>query len=395
MLLLHGALGYNVFAHPVLFCLCPFFLTGCLSPVHDRRRRLYILAYALGAGALAAGPVRGVLGADAILQQVIACLLLGGITAAPWLMIFRQGRRRFITSLLACILSLLPPVGTNALPNPFMTAGYLFPGTGHAGLILIASLIILPAQLTAKARFGFVVFFVSISFVSNMLYHTPAPPDDWQALNTTFTDFYDDPIGERNARVTTIRENITAELLHGAKVIITPETLLGISTPGLAPQIDLLSARAKRHEATVLIGLVERTPGSLENTLLILGQNPGRYNARQPAPLVMWNLWPTTGFRAHWFRSGVREIAGKRTALLICWEELVPWPMLISSFQDPEIIVSASNHGWAEPGSRIWDYQSLNARALARLYGLPLLRAVNLPPREASPDGNDAHKEFQ
>jgi apolipoprotein N-acyltransferase len=276
-----------------------------------------------------------------------------------------------------------------------MTAGYYFPGTGYVGLILIASLIILPAQLTAKARFGFMVFLVSISFLSNMLYHTPAPPDDWQALNTTFTDFYDDPIEERNMRVKAIRAEITAHLLNGTRVIITPETVLGLYSPGLAPQVRLLEARAKRHDATLLIGVVRKTDGGLENSLLILGRQADRYGARQPVPLVMWNLWPTTGFRAHWFRSGVREIDGKRTALLICWEELVPWPMLLSSFGDPEIIVSASNHGWAEAGSRIWDYQSLNARALARLYGLPLLRAVNLPQQRASPDGNDGRRGFQ
>jgi len=338
-----------------------------------------------GASALAIRPVSDVLGDGAILEQIVAWLLLGLTSAIPWLIIHGQGKTRLFTSIIACFLAILPPFGTIAAPNPFMTTGYIFPGTGVMGLLLVASFIILPIHLTRKIR---VIFFVCLSIISaaaNMLYSSPAPPDGWMALNTAFQDFDDAPLEERHKRVGVIRDKITEKLLTGKKVIITPETVLGINSPGLEPHLDLLRARAKRNGATLLIGVVTNTDRGLENTLLILGKNEDNespYQARQPVPLIMWNLWPTTGFKAHWFRNGVRDIHGKRAALLICWEEWVPWPMLVSSFSNPEVILSASNHGWTRNGSAMWDRQTISANALARLYGLPMIRAINLPPKK-------------
>lgn len=336
----------------------------------------------LGASALVLRPVSDILGDDVILEQTSAFVLLGLTSAAPWLIIHGQGKVRLITSIMACCLAILPPFGTLAAPNPFMVAGYLFPDTGVMGLLLVASFIIFPIHLVRKIRTTFLILLATVSLTTNMLYHPPAPPNDWLALNTAFQDFYDDPLTERHKRVVVIRNKITEELLAGKKVIITPETVLGLNTPGLEPQLDLLSARAKRNDATLLIGVVTKTEEALENSLLLLGQNEGSedpYDARQPVPLVMWNLWPTTDFKAHWFRNGVRDIQGKRAAMLICWEEWVPWPMLVSSFSSPEVILSASNHGWARSGSKMWDRQTISANALARLYGLPMVRAVNLP----------------
>ena len=335
-----------------------------------------------GASALAIRPVSEVLGDGAILEQIVAWLLLGLTSAIPWLIIHGQGKTRLFTSIIACFLAILPPFGTIAAPNPFMATGYIFPGTSVMGLLLVASFIILPNHMTVKIRASFFVLLATISLTSNMLYHPTTAPDGWLALNTEFQDYYDDPLAERHKRVGIIRDKITTELLAGNKVIITPETVLGINSPGLEPHLDLLSARAKRNGATLLIGVVTNTDRGLENTLLILGKNEDNespYQARQPVPLIMWNLWPTTGFKAHWFRKGVRDIHGKRAALLICWEEWVPWPMLVSSFSNPDVILSASNHGWTRNGSAMWDRQTISANALARLYGLPMIRAVNLP----------------
>jgi len=141
----------------------------------------------------------------------------------------------------------------------------------------------------------------------------------------------------------------------------------------------LIEARAKRNQAIVLVGVIEGEKGNYENSLLILGDTSDRYQARQPVPFIMWNLWQGDGFKSHWLESGVREIAGKRAAMLICWEEWVPWPMLLSSFNKPDIIISASNHGWTNDNLFMWEKQSISAKAIGRLYGLPMIRAINLP----------------
>lgn len=371
-------LGNIVFENPVLFCLSCLILTSTLSPIINWHTRLNVIAYAFGASLLTIAPIKAVLGDDAILQLIAAPLLLTATIVAPWMIISGKGKTRLITSIVACCLAILPPIGTIASPNPFMTAGYLFPDTGIMGLFLVAGLIIMPAHLPKKIRMIFIVILLATSGLTNFIYKPPTPPENWMAVNTSFQDFYDNPISERNKRVGIIRKEITDQTLDGKEVLITAESVLGINTPGLEPQLNLLSARAKRNNATLLVGVVHKTEGGLENSLLILGQDQGRYDARQPVPLVMWNLWPTTNFKAHWFRAGIREIKGKRAAILICWEEWVPWPLLISSFGNPEIILSASNHGWAGKDSGMWKKQTTSANALARLYGLPMIRAVNI-----------------
>jgi len=104
----------------------------------------------------------------------------------------------------------------------------------------------------------------------------------------------------------------------------------------------------------------------------------GLYNARQPVPFIMWNFWQGDSFKSHWFDSSIHEIAEKKAAILICWEEWVPWPMLLSSFKKPDVIISASNHSWTREGGNMWDRQTISAKAIGRLYGLPMVRAINL-----------------
>lgn len=130
-----------------------------------------------GASALVIRPVSDVLGDGAILEQISACVLLGLTSAAPWLIIHGQGKTRFVTSIIACCLAILPPIGTLAAPNPFMAAGYIFPGTGVMGLLFVASFIILPIHMTAKIRTTFLILLASISLTTNMLYSPPDPPD--------------------------------------------------------------------------------------------------------------------------------------------------------------------------------------------------------------------------
>ncbi|MBL4603399.1 MAG: hypothetical protein JKY84_11685 [Emcibacteraceae bacterium] len=340
--------------------------------------RLAIFAFACGASALAFKPIGDVLGSDALLSQFSACILLAIVSALPWLIITGVGRQRLITSIAACLIAILPPFGTLAAPNPYMAAGYLLPGTGILGLILVASIIILPFQLKGLSMKMFLCGLIATSLMSNIIYDEAPSPTGWVGLKTSFKDQNTNLTQERNKRTLALIAQITSELDNGNKVIIAPESVFGLRTLGLEPQLKLIEARARRNDAIVLIGIIEEISGTRENTLLILGAEPDQYNARQPVPFVMWNPWKGSGFNSHWFNSGIHNIAGKRTAILICWEEWVPWPMLLSSFQYPEVIVSASNHGWTMNGEYMWNKQTVSAKAISNLYGLPIVNAANI-----------------
>ena len=378
LLILFAFMGFHSYDHPLLFALMPFLITPALFHVINWQSRIAIFAFACGASSLAFKPVGDVLGSNALFSQFSACILLAIMTALPWLVISGSGKNRLITSSLACLIAILPPFGTLAAPNPYMATGYLFPGTGVLGLIFIASIITLPFHLKGLSRKIFLCGLMTTSLMSNMIYDEPSTPTGWIGLKTTFKDQSSNATQKRISRSQVLIAQITTKLDKSSKVIIAPESVLGLRTPALEPQLKLIEARARRNEAVVLIGVIEKTNEAHENTLLILGEKPDQYNARQPVPFVMWSPWQSSGITSHWFDSGVHNIAGKRTAILICWEEWVPWPMLLSSFHNPEVIVSASNHGWASEGNRMWKRQTVSAKALGRLYGLPVIRAINI-----------------
>ena len=54
----------------------------------------------------------------------------------------------------------------------------------------------------------------------------------------------------------------------------------------------------------------------------------------------MWNpLKPKQGVPLRLFGPGILEIEGQRVALLVCYEQLLTWPILASALEHPTLIV--------------------------------------------------------
>ena len=90
----------------------------------------------------------------------------------------------------------------------------------------------------------------------------------------------------------------------------------------------------------------------------------------------MWQPWTTGGAHAHFFANPVVEFAGFRVAPLICYEQLIIWPVLQSMLHDPDVIVATGN-GWWIGNTNIVAIQKASAEAWASLFGLPLVMAFN------------------
>ena len=74
--------------------------------------------------------------------------------------------------------------------------------------------------------------------------------------------------------------------------------------------------------------------------------------------------------------SGTADVDGQRVAVLICYEQLLVWPMLRSALERPTLLIAASNEAWTA-ATRVPAIQHGCARAWARLFGLPLVSAIN------------------
>ena len=77
---------------------------------------------------------------------------------------------------------------------------------------------------------------------------------------------------------------------------------------------------------------------------------------------------------------------GRTAYLSQCVEDVLPGffvQAILASIRrsgtTPDVVVSVAN-GWWMPSQRLQRRQELAVAAMARLYGLPLVRAVNSPP---------------
>lgn len=98
---------------------------------------------------------------------------------------------------------------------------------------------------------------------------------------------------------------------------------------------------------------------------------------RVPVPISMWMPFTNTGALAYWAHSGVADVGGKRVATLICYEQLLVWPALVSAAYSPDIYVGSANDWWARNTS-IPSIQREVTGAWARLFGKPFVWAHNV-----------------
>ena len=167
--------------------------------------------------------------------------------------------------------------------------------------------------------------------------------------------------------------------LPARSIALYPESLAGPWTPTTAdlwrPAADRLIAKG----STVMLGAeVFHPSGKYDNVIISVGSDAGiKYRQRMPVPISMWRPYSNQGAVAHWFDSGVFELHGQRVAALICYEQLLVWPALVSLAHNPQVIVAPSNAWWSRDTS-IPDIQRTALRAWARLFDVPLVTAFNI-----------------
>ena len=240
-----------------------------------------------------------------------------------------------------------------------------------------------------------------------------APPTGWQAVNTEFGAVAHStltPDDEYKIAQTIQRTALSAR----ASVIVFPETVVPYWTAATdqfwQPTIDALRSERK----TILLGaLVPRSdrdqpeqtdfsaelaalksgvvPLSLDkqqdrrrpdsgasyfNAIIARGADLTSFRQRIPVPIAMWNPFSAHGAPISLLGPGILKVHHERVAVLICYEQLLVWPVLASMTQHPTVIVAIANDHWAT-GTTIPRFQLSAVRAWSRLFGVPYLSAVN------------------
>jgi hypothetical protein len=287
----------------------------------------------------------------------------------------RSGSAKAARYLLMLALTGLPPLGITGWAHPLTAAGILFPGWGWWGLLaLTAGLIGLVTRIgpaIAIALSG--LWLWSAASGTNQIL-----PVGWRGVDLEMgASLGRDRSLQRQRNLIALVQEVAGS---GAAVVVLPESALGFWTPTLE---RLWREGLQGVSVTVVAGAAVINANGYDNVMVAIDGGGGRvlYHERMPVPVSMWRPWErwtgeTGGARANLFANPVVDVAGRKIAPLICYEQLVLWPILQSMLYRPDAIVLIGN-GWWTTGGNIIAIQRASAKAWSALFGVPLVISFN------------------
>jgi hypothetical protein len=341
-----------------------------------------------------------------ILEGVLLWITASSLLSVPWLLLWIPDWRQFLwRAPLGLALSVLPPLGIIGWASPLTAAGYLFPGTSWFGLL---ALMIGAGCLAARLKLP--VFMIALLAVAaNVSYRGPRNQVAWEGINTRLGGIVHEeatPIKQldaveaiqrraldSSARVVVFPETVVpnwnaatdafwsgsiSKLQKAGKTILVGSRIDGSTSPNqfraeeFAASIAILRATSSSQQ----IAPLAHSPFGFRNVLLIRGSETGFIEQRVPVPLGMWRPLDNNGVPLRLAAPGVVSIAGERAAILICYEQLLCWPILRSMLDRPTVIVAVANDHWAM-GTTIPEAQLTAVQAWARLNSISYVSATN------------------
>jgi hypothetical protein len=277
--------------------------------------------------------------------------------------------------LLAAVLMAIPPFGITGWAHPITAAGVLFPGWGWWGLAATtAGLMGLVTRMWPAVAIALLGFWSW----SAAFWTEPTVPGAWQGVDLELGASLGRDTSMRRHRdlIATVTERASGDIRH----IVLPESSLGFWTP----TVERFWVRALQGtDISVIAGAAVVDAGGYDNVLIAISGDGAQllYRERMPVPGSMWQPWrpllgQSGGARAHLFANPTVAVGNGRAAPLICYEQLIAWPVLQSMFHDPDVIVAVGN-GWWTKGTSIVAIQRASTQAWARLFAKPVILSFN------------------
>ncbi|MDN5929015.1 MAG: conjugal transfer protein TraB [Hyphomicrobiales bacterium] len=308
-------------------------------------------------------------------------LLLWLVASSAFVMVHMllwTGKRGWHTPLrylVASVVMALPPFGTLGWAHPVTAAGILFPGWGWLGLAATAAG--LAIMTTCRWRVA-VVAFSGFWLWSAVTWVTAVMPEGWEGIDLALgsTLGREGGLQRQLDLIATVRQ----EAVAGARYVVLPESALGYWTPTVE---RLWREKQRGTGVTVLAGAARIGLDGYDNVMVAVSGSGGSvlYRERMPVPGSMWQPWrgwfgQSGGAHADFFGNRMVAIDGVQIVPLICYEQLLVWPVLHSMLHDPDIIVAIGN-GWWTKTTSIVAIQQAATIAWARLFDKPLVTSFN------------------
>ena len=295
------------------------------------------------------------------------------LLAGPWAILCTGDPKRLLWAVPASlILESIPPLAPLGLANPLIAAGALFPYTQWFGLLFLAIL----ATAIAIAPRPTIVMMVSLTLVG-LATPDPTPPSNWAAINTNFAgEGLDTPDIVR--LYTTARTIQRTALDSHAEVVIFPESVIYRWNQSTDLFWRRTIDRLQQDGKTLIVGANVDLPGNkqYESVAIVRGAVNSTFKERIPMPVSMWKPGTGTGVPLHLFGPGVIRLNHQRVAILVCYEQLLVWPVIRSLEERPTLLVGLANDYWAR-NTYFPTIQTASVRSWSRLFDIPALTAVN------------------
>ena len=342
------------------------------------------------------------------LDAFVLWFVSGILLAIPWALVWTKERRQVLwRAPVGLILSVVPPLGLIGWASPLTSSGLLFPGSSWLGLAGCAFAIGALAWRPKPTIFvaGTVAVGLNLLFVSPSL-------NSWQAVNTNLGSVS----GEQSSALAQFEAAEFVQrraLASNAHVIVFPEAVVSSWTPATDSFWEGTINKLRSSGKAIIVGakVIDAQPPSAfsadnfalslatlqsapagphvsplsrtddvaayRNVLVVRGQESTMFDQRIPVPISMWRPFATAGVQLHLTGPSILPLEGQRVAVLICYEQLLTWPILTSLIGKPTVIVAVANDYWAY-GTTIPEFQRSAVRAWARLMSIPYVSATNL-----------------
>jgi Carbon-nitrogen hydrolase len=315
-------------------------------------------------------------------QDIWPGLLLWVVASSAFVLVHvvlwtdRKGWQKPLRYMAVCGVMAVPPFGILGWAHPITAAGVLFWGWGWWGLAAMAAGL---AVMTTPYRPAAAMTMTGLWLWSAAEWTTPILPASWIGVDLE--------MGASLGRDTGLqRQQDLVGLARGqppGTTIVLPESALGFWTPTVA---RFWQKGLTGTDITVIAGAALIDGRGYDNVLVTISAERTEilYRERMPVPGSMWQPWRAwigggdeAGAQAHFFANPVVEVATAKVAPLICYEQLLVWPILQSAFHRPDVIIAVGN-GWWTAGTAIIDIQRASSEAWGRLFDLPLVISFNI-----------------
>lgn len=312
-------------------------------------------------------------------------LLQAIVLALPWTLLkpspVASAISRAWRTALAALVVTIPPIGIIGWLSPLHVASALYPGWQFAGMALGMAMLCAVTILQSGTGVWFACgLLAALSICAHWRWVPPAAPTRWMAVNTALGRFDQSSYTSLYTRTLQLQTIVQGAFAGGAPVVILPEEVAGLWRPAMAlwwrPDIERMRAAGQ----TLVIGAdiaVTTRPLRYTDSAVVTGAGRGRVDSRQPVPVA---LWRPGGQQTSAIRGDLGEsyltIAGRRAAMSLCYEDLLWWPHWRTLLDRPDIVISQSN-GWFDADLALAGIQRQSIASVARLAGVPLLRATN------------------